>query len=206
MAIEQPVKDISTTPDPSLWVDQHGDYLYKYAVFRLRDPGVAEDIVQETLLAALKSYKTFEGRGSERTWLVGILKHKIIDHFRRTSRETPLDLSESQQFEHDEFFLQEGEWIGHWRREAAPTDWGANPADLLQQSEFIDVFQKCLMPLPDRVARAFTLREVDGFSSKEICQILNITVNNLWVMLHRARMHLRRCIEMNWFNSSARKR
>lgn len=205
MAKQQPVKDNSTTPDPSLWVDQHGDYLFKYAVFRLRDAGVAEDIVQETLLAALQAYKKFAGRGSERTWLVGILKHKIIDHYRRTSRETPLDLRDSQPFEHEEFFRQEGEWIGHWRQEDAPTDWGGNPENLLQRSEFIGVFQRCLTPLPERVARAFTLREVDGFTSEEICQVLSITVNNLWVMLHRARMHLRRCIEMNWFNMAETK-
>src|SRR6266403_73422 len=149
-------------PDPSLWVDEHGDYLYKYACFRLRDPAVAEDIVQETLLAAIQAYKKFAGRGSERTWLVGILRHKIIDQYRRTSRETPLDLGDSQSFEHDEFFHDSGAWKGHWQSAVAPTDWGANPAAVLQQGEFLGVFQKCLEPLPERTARAFTLREVDG--------------------------------------------
>ena len=78
------------SPDPGKWLDDHGDYLFKYASFRLRDDTAAEDAVQETFLAALKAYERFEGRGSERTWLVGILKHKIIDHFRKASREAPL--------------------------------------------------------------------------------------------------------------------
>jgi RNA polymerase sigma-70 factor (TIGR02943 family) len=186
-------------PDPDLWIDQHGDYLYKYALFRLRDPAIAEDAVQETLLAALQGYKKFAGRGSERTWLVGILKHKIIDYFRKSSREKPLDLDESKHLEHDEYFRDSGEWIGHWRPDLAPMDWNANPVDLVQQGEFMLVFQKCLGPLPDRVSQAFTLREIEGLTSDEICQVLSITVNNLWVMLHRARMHLRRCIEVNWF-------
>jgi RNA polymerase sigma-70 factor (ECF subfamily) len=194
----QPVADTSS-PDPSLWVDEHGDYLYRYALFRLRDSTTAEDIVQETLLAAFQAHKKFAGRGSERTWLTGILKHKIIDHYRRSSRETPLDLSESQSFEHEEFFRDSGEWIGHWQTAFAPTDWAASPVDSLQQSEFMAVFQNCLTPIPERTARAFTLRELEGFTSEEICDALNVTVNNLWVMLHRARLHLRRCIEVNWF-------
>jgi RNA polymerase sigma-70 factor (TIGR02943 family) len=186
-------------PAPAQWVDEHGDYLYKYACFRLRDPALAEDIVQETLLAAIQAYKKFAGRGSERTWLVGILKHKIIDQYRRTSRLTLLDLGDSQSFEHDEFFHLSGTWTGHWQTAVAPTDWRTNPADVLQQGEFLGVFQKCLEPLPERTARAFTLREVDGLTSEEICETLSVTANNLWVMLHRARLHLRRCIEVKWF-------
>jgi RNA polymerase sigma-70 factor (TIGR02943 family) len=198
MSQEMPVMSVPV-PDPALWVDMHGNYLYKYAIFRVRDSGVAEDIIQETLLAAFQAYKKFAGRGSERTWLVGILKHKIIDHFRRASRETPFDLDEGRALEHDEFFRSSGEWAGHWKEESVPADWGANPADALQQSEFLSVFQNCLDPLPERTARAFTLREVDGLTSDEICEALDVTVNNLWVMLHRARLHLRHCIEVNWF-------
>jgi RNA polymerase sigma-70 factor, ECF subfamily len=186
------------SPDPGLWLDQHGNYLFRYATFRLRDKSVAEDIVQETLLAALQAYQNFAGRGSERTWLVGILKHKIIDHYRRASRETPESQLEND-FEHDELFRDSGEWADHWRPEQAPGDWHTNPAELLEQSEFWEVFKECLSPLPPRIANAFTLREVDGLTSEEICEVLSITVNNLWVMLHRARIHLRHCIEVNWF-------
>jgi RNA polymerase sigma-70 factor, ECF subfamily len=189
-----------TAPDPALWVEEHGDCLYRYAMFRLRDASLAEDIVQETLLAALQAYHTFAGRGSERTWLVGILKHKIIDHFRRVNRETPVSqLADEEAFDHDELFRSEGEWKGHFVADRAPVDWMANPAELLEKGEFWTVFQNCLSPLPTRIGNAFTLREVDGYTSEEICEILSITVNNLWVMLHRARTHLRRCLELNWF-------
>jgi RNA polymerase sigma-70 factor (ECF subfamily) len=196
------------TADPGAWVDRHGDYLYRYAMFRLRDASAAEDAVQETLLAALKAYDAFAGRGSERTWLVGILKHKIADHFRRASREnTAGGEEEGEALEQKELFMQTGEWVGHWvaavHPEKAeilgPHEWHATPEQLLEQGEFWEVFGRCLQPLPARIASAFTMREVDGLTSEEICDVLNIKVNNLWVMLHRARAHLRRCLELNWF-------
>jgi RNA polymerase sigma-70 factor (ECF subfamily) len=116
--------------DASLWVDEHGDYLFKYAVFRLRDSSAAEDAVQETFLAALKAYEKFEGRGSERTWLVGILKHKITDHFRRLTREAPLGQEQDEGPEHPEFFTRTDEWTNHWNADYAPSDWHSTPAEL----------------------------------------------------------------------------
>lgn len=196
------------TADPGAWVDRHGDYLYRYAMFRLRDASAAEDAVQETLLAALKAYDAFAGRGSERTWLVGILKHKIADHFRRASREvTAGGDEEGEALGQRELFMQTGEWVGHWvaavhpekAESLGPNEWQATPEQLAEQGEFWEVFGRCLSPLPARIASAFTLREVDGLTSEEICDVLNIKVNNLWVMLHRARAHLRRCLELNWF-------
>lgn len=185
--------------DPERWLDDHGDYLFKYAVFRLRDDIVAEDAVQETFLAALKAYGNFEGRGSERTWLVGILKHKIIDHFRRVGREAPIGEDVDAGPEHNEFFERPDTWQGHWNVDRAPNDWHATPAELMERTDFWKVFNDCLAPLPKRTVSAFTLREVDGLNSEEICEILSIKVNNLWVMLHRARLHLRNCLELNWF-------
>ncbi|HEY2974744.1 MAG TPA: sigma-70 family RNA polymerase sigma factor [Pyrinomonadaceae bacterium] len=189
----------SQPPDFSAWVDLHGDYLYKYAIFRLRDGSAAEDCVQETFLAALKAYRGFEGRGSERTWLVGILKHKVTDHFRRVTREAPIGETEGEEFEHNEFFTRTDEWNNHWSNAYAPSEWHATPAELIERSDFWKVLNDCLSPLPERTASAFTLREVDGLTSDQICEALNITVNNLWVMLHRARLHLRNCLEINWF-------
>jgi RNA polymerase sigma-70 factor, ECF subfamily len=186
-------------PDPDAWVDLHADHLFRFALFRLRDPTLAEDIVQETLLSALQSYDKFEGRGSVRTWLTGILKHKIIDHYRRAARETPVSQFEGAEFEHDEMFRASGKWKDHFDPDRAPVDWGADPEDLVRQGEFWEVFGRCLSPLPERIASAFTLREVDGHTSEEICEILGITTNNLWVILYRARTHLRRCLELNWF-------
>ena len=196
---EAQVTSPSQSPDPERWLDDHGDYLFKYAVFRLRDNNVAEDAVQETFLAALKAYEKFEGRGSERTWLVGILKHKIIDHFRRAGREAPIGEGIDEGPEHQEIFRDSGQFEGHWTKDYAPTDWHATPAELIERSDFWKVFDDCLSPLPQRTASAFTLREVDGLKSEEICEMLSIKVNNLWVMLHRARLHLRNCLEVNWF-------
>src|SRR6266496_4849840 len=198
MSASQPNLD-NVTADPGRWLDDHGDYLFKYAVFRLRDDTAAADAVQETFLAALKAYEKFEGRGSERTWLVGILKHKITDHFRRSMREAPLGEGVDDGPEHAEFFTRTDEWEHHWNKDYAPTDWHATPAQLVEQGDFWRVFSDCLSPLPQRTASAFTLREVDGLTSEEICEALSITVNNLWVMLHRARLHLRNCLELNWF-------
>lgn len=195
-----------TSADPSLWLERHGDYLYRYALFRLRDPAAAEDAVQETLLAALQAHEGFAGRGSERTWLTGILKHKVVDHFRRASRQRPVDQLGDESFEHPELFRDSGEWVEHWRADKAPTDWRADPSRLCEQTEFWEVFRECLAPLPERMASAFLLRELDGLDSEEICEVFQITTNNLWVMLHRARTHLRRCLEMNWFSPGLAKR
>jgi RNA polymerase sigma-70 factor (ECF subfamily) len=196
---EAQLKAPNKSPDAGVWLDQHGDYLFKYASFRLRDQSAAEDVVQETYLAALKAYEKFEGRGSERTWLVGILKHKITDHFRRTAREAPMDHEEDEGPDHAEFFTRTDGWDSHWNNDYAPTDWHATPAQLLERGDFWKVFNDCLSPLPQRTASAFTFREVDGLSSEEICEMLGVSVNNLWVMLHRARLHLRNCLQMNWF-------
>src|SRR5688500_10622854 len=110
---EAQAKSPSQSPDPERWLDDHGDYLFKYAVFRLRDDIVAEDAVQETFLAALKAYENFEGRGSERTWLVGILKHKIIDHFRRVGREAPIGEEPDEGPEQREQLKRHDEGQGH---------------------------------------------------------------------------------------------
>jgi RNA polymerase sigma-70 factor (ECF subfamily) len=101
--------------------------------------------------------------------------------------------------EHAEFFTRTDGWDHHWNNDYAPTDWHATPAQLLERGDFWKVFNDCLSPLPQRTASAFTFREVDGLSSEEICEMLGVTVNNLWVMLHRARLHLRNCLQMNWF-------
>lgn len=180
--------------DAEAWLEKHGDALFRYAVFRVRESSCAEDLVQDTLLAALKGYDKFQGRGSERTWLIGILKHKIADHFRRAQREASLDAFDW--FPESEFF--EGS-AGGWNVERAPADWQASPEQLIERTSFWKAFNDCLAHMPTRTANAFTLREVDGLQSEAICEMLGITLNNLWVMLHRARMHLRNCLEMNWF-------
>jgi RNA polymerase sigma-70 factor, ECF subfamily len=189
-----------TTPiDPARWVDDHGDFLFRYAVVRLRDDSLAEDAVQETLLSAIQSMGSYAGKSAERTWLAGILKHKIIDHFRKTSRLVPLDPADMDLAEFDPLFERQDEFKDHWHDALSPRIWNMSPEAALQQDEFFGVLQNCLSKLPERVATCFSLREMDGIESDEICKILNLTASNFWVMMHRARMSLRRCIEINWF-------
>jgi RNA polymerase sigma-70 factor (ECF subfamily) len=184
--------------DPERWVDEHGDYLFRYAVARLRDPLKAEDAVQETFLAALKGGKSFAGRSAEKSWLVGILKNKIFDHYRKASRETPFTDLEFYQAEEGDRFIPDGAFKDGWIHELGPQEWN-NPGASLDSEVFWLTYRDCSNKLPKNVATAFNLREVDGIESKEICALLNISENNLWVMLHRARMALRRCLETNWF-------
>jgi RNA polymerase sigma-70 factor (TIGR02943 family) len=200
-----PLPEIPTPPapapqlsDPERWVDLHGDYLFKYALSRLRDPARAEDLVQETFLAALRGGMSFQGRSAEKSWLVGILKNKICDHFRTAGRETSFTDLEFYSAGEDGHFIPEGLFAGGWVPEQGPQEW-PNPGASLDHEVFWQTFRDCSNKLPKNVATVFTLREVDGIASREICALLGISENNLWVMLHRARMALRRCLERNWF-------
>ncbi len=184
---------------PQSWLDKHGDYLYRYALLRLANTDVAEDVVQETLLAALQSRHRFAGKSSERTWLIGILKHKLLDHFRKVGREIPAEETRLA-CEEEKLFQTEHESSGHWHGPNAPADWRQCPQSSLETAEFRKVLHECLTELPPRLASAFALREMEERSSPEICDILGVTDKNLWVMLYRARMHLRRCLERRWFS------
>lgn len=180
--------------NPERWVDEHSDYLYRYALVRVRTAEVAQDLVQEAFLAALKSYQNFAGRSSERTWLFGILKNKIVDYYRKLGRETSFTDMEFLSDEFSEKFID-----GGWIHSDAPKDWKPDPDVVVHRSDFWMTMNSCLGKIPDRVAKVFMLREMDDLSTKEICKSLAITESNLWVMLHRARMALRECLEKNWF-------
>jgi RNA polymerase sigma-70 factor (ECF subfamily) len=188
--------------DPSNWLDCHGDYLYRYALVRVRQVALAEDLLQETLLAAIGSYQSHAGRSSERTWLVGIMKHKVIDYFRRVARNAQFQLM-AEADDETEWFENAGPWRGHWREDHAPTNWLAGAEQSLESREFWQIFEHCLSQLPQQMSIAFTLREIDGLTSTEICEILNVTPNNLWVLLHRGRIRLRHLLEVEWFQKRA---
>jgi RNA polymerase sigma-70 factor (TIGR02943 family) len=183
----------NTALNPETWVDHYGDYLYCFAISRVRDPSVAEDLVQETFLAALNSIKSFASRSSPKTWLTGILKHKIVDYFRRKSREPTGDDVETAMKALEALFDEKGQW------KIKPAEWTADPEKLYGQKEFMDVLNRCLSELSSRLAHIFILREMDGLKTDEICKVLSITATNCWVMLYRARMYLRQCLESNWF-------
>ena len=186
--------------DPEVWVDDHGDVLYRFALARLRNSAAAEDLVQETLLAAFKAKDRFEGRASVRSWLVGILKNKIIDFFRKRSRETSFSDLEFMSGELGDRMQSSGLMGEHWIAEKGPREW-ASPEDSLTRAEFWGAFRSCADKLPDTIAGVFLMREVDGVASEEICEVFNISPNNFWVMLHRARLALRQCLELNWFQA-----
>lgn len=185
--------------DPTAWVDDHGDYLFRYALVRLRDEVRAEDAVQETLLAALQHLDSYSGRSTERTWLTGILKHKVVDQIRKACKEVPFEPSDTDLSEFDPLFERQDVFKDHWSDTLSPRIWHRSPEDAVQQDEFFGVLQKCIGKLPVRVAHVFTMREMDELDTEEICQLLELSASNYWVMMHRARMSLRRCIEINWF-------
>ncbi len=185
--------------DPEAWVDEYGDYLFRYALVRLRDESLAEDMVQETFLAALKSDAAFAVRSAPKSWLVGILKNKIVDHYRKASRETPFTDLEFMADEQSDRLIPDGLFKDAWIHELGPLEWSPAPGAGLDSEAFWKTFHECSGKLPRKVARVFLLREVDDVSTEEICALLDIKPNHLWVMLHRARMALRACLEANWF-------
>jgi RNA polymerase sigma-70 factor (ECF subfamily) len=183
--------------DPERWVDRHGDALYRYALLRLRDPDLAADAVQEALLDALRTRAAFAGRSSERTWLVGILKHKVVDQVRRASRARAALGGPEPDPPRDEAFTATGFW------KIPPAAWRGDPRRDLETREFWDVFGRCLARLPSGLADAFFLREVDGLEPEAVRLALGISPDNLWTRLHRARSLLRGCLERRWFGGSS---
>jgi len=191
---------VSSPPTPKMpadfrtQVESLRPYLLRYATLQLRDPASAEDAVQEALLAALTAEASFAGRSNLRTWLTGILKHKIVDAIRKASREVPLrgDEGDAEIGEFDALFNDNGHW------QERPPAWD-NPDGALQQKQFFAALEECLRGLPERTARAFMMREHLGLETGEICKELGVTPTHCWVLLYRARMALRLCLEANWF-------
>ncbi len=175
-------------------LERHRPVLLRFAMLQLRNRAQAEDAVQEALIAAIQGAKNFAGKSSVRTWLVGILKHKIVDHIRRSRREEPLDLpdAETSLEDFDVLYREDGHYA------SMPAEWG-DPEAALSQRKFFETLERCLEGLPKNAARVFMLREVMGMETAEICKELAITATNCWVLLYRARMSLRACLEKRWF-------
>lgn len=182
--------------DAARWVDEHAGFLYRYALLRVRVSDLAEELVQDTFSAAIQAHGNFAGRSSERTWLCGILKHKIIHHYRLAGRETSFTDMEFLSGESAERFVAEGWWF----HAAGPKEWRPEPDVIASRCEFWVTVRDCLGKLPDQIANVFVMRELEEMSTKDICEILSISDNHLWVMLHRARMALRESLTRNWFD------
>ena len=172
--------------------------LLRFAVLQLRDQASAEDAVQETMLAALEGAARFAERAKLKTWVFSILRNKIVDIIRRRVREPIHEHAEREIDDADFDPLFESN--GHWQRESRPSDWG-NPEKSLENRNFWAVFELCLQRLPPATARVFMMREMLGLETGEICAELSMSSSNCWVVLHRARMALRLCLEQKWFAS-----
>ena len=180
------------------WLAAHGDYLFNLAVGQVRDPLVAEDLVQETFLAAVRCRGTFSGHSSERTWLVGILRHKICDHLRRTCRERAVRVDPSPELEASDAWDQSVLWLHDAATECH------SPARRMELGEFREALELALGKLPPRLAQVFQLYEIEEQPNRVVCDQLNISESNLWVMLHRARKQLRAELA-GWWNGEPRK-
>ena len=167
--------------------------LLRYARLQVRDPAVAEDLVQATLLAALQARDGFRGEASPLTWATGILKRKLVDHWRGVARETPLpgDDDDGDAGLLDRLFAADGHWA------SPPRPWD-DPEECLAQEGFLAVFEACLRGLAGQAGRVFALREVLELEPDEICKDLGLSKSNYWVLMHRARLRLRQCVEQGW--------
>lgn len=172
--------------------------MLKFASLQLRDDAVAEDVVQEALLAALAKVNEFAGRAAVKTWVFAILRNKIVDHFRRQSRTTNVSSLSPEEQSLDQAFESLFKTNAHWTPQARPAGWG-DPEESLREQRFWDVFDACLKHLPESTARVFMMREFLEFETAEVCRELSITTSNCNVILHRARNGLRKCLEGSWF-------
>lgn len=191
MNAHNPVTDAGTLP-PDQWVEAYGDYLFRYAASRLRDQNAAEEVVQETLLAGIKFQAQFTGKGSQRGWLMGILKRKIVDFVRRREKHARDSRANTDADATGELFKENGFW------KKGVTTWSSIPDGNLESSELWEIVAECLKHLPDGQADAFVLSVLEEMDSDRICKALKITDKNLWVRLHRARLRLAVCVGSKW--------
>lgn len=178
--------------NPNKWIDNYSDYLFNYTITRVKDRDTAQDLVQDTFVAGLNSMKNFKGEASERTWLVSILKRKIIDHYRRiNSKKGKAEVKVNFAYDKED----EGSWLE--KRVADPFDKTAE--DNIENTELGVAIHDCLSKLPEKQAAVFKMKTLLGYETEAICNELNITPSNLWVIIHRARTALASCLKDNWF-------
>ena len=191
---------ITNVLKPEKWVDNYADYLYSFAIVRINDEDEARDLVQETFLSALKAQSGYKGEANEKTWLVSILKRKIIDLYRKNAvrKEQSFEESEEYKVAYGHYFTEEGFIKGEWNKNTAPKEWNISETSNLEKNEFRKILAVCLGKLPKTWASVFSLKHLDEESSEEICKELEITPSNYWVILHRAKLQMRECLEKNW--------
>lgn len=174
--------------EPQEWINRYADLLYSYTLARVKPAETAQDIVQDTFYSAFRAKEQFNGEASEQTWLFAICRNKIIDHFRKLNRSL-----EILQAEHSIFFDE----ADHWKQEQYPQNWPRASDAALYGKEFMEVLHRCRKKLQEIQEAVFVLKYLEDMSSEEICKALAISPSNYWVLMHRAKLNLRRCIEKN---------
>ncbi len=178
------------------WVDKYADMLFAFAVVRVKDDAIAQDIVQDTFLSAWKAREGYKGEASEKNWLYTILRNKITDHYRKLSRtNVSLGLEDDTQ----DMFSENGHWTSDSAKQI--TDWQSEAASQrVESKEFVEILTRCREKLKEIQNAAFTMKYLDDLDSSEICKVLGITPSNYWVLIHRAKLNLRNCIQKNWMD------
>lgn len=177
--------------NPNKWIDLYSDYLFNYTISRVNDREIAKDLVQDTFFAGLKSMKNFKGEASERTWLISILKRKIIDHYRKIN-------SNKGKAEVRMTYISD-DHEGDWLEERVEDEQYLNAQEKLENTELGDAIYNCMSKLSGKQATVFKMKTILGYETEAICNELNITASNLWVIIHRARIQMTECLEKNWF-------
>lgn len=180
------------TIDPNKWIELYSDYLFNYTITRVSDREIAQDLVQDTFLAGLKSMANFKGEASERTWLISILKRKIIDYYRKIN-------SNKGKAEVRMSYNSDSETEGDWLEERVADPFDKTAEDSIENSELGMAIHDCIGKLPAKQAEVFKMKSLLGYETEAICNELNITASNLWVIIHRARTAMADCLEKNWF-------
>ncbi|NLR57315.1 sigma-70 family RNA polymerase sigma factor [Chitinophaga polysaccharea] len=186
-----------TTCNPTVWVKLYADELFKFACSRVSDTGLAQDLVQDTFLSGLQAMHQFRGESSEKTWLLAILKNKINDHFRMAGKAAITTLDMEARDQQLIFFNEKG----HWRKEMAPRPWTTDINDKAEQADFFRILRTCMDKLTSLGKAVIQHKYLDEKKSADICKDLSLTSSNYWVIIHRARLQLRACLEKNWFSN-----
>ena len=188
---------------PEKWIDSYADYLYAFAYNRVNDEETAKDLVQETFLSALKAKNGFKGESTEKTWLVSILKRKVIDLYRKKAAHPQQSFEESDQYKvaYSHYFTEEEFKEGHWQKSTSPKIWNISEINDMEQKEFKGILAKCLSKLPKVWLSVFSLKYLEEEQSESICKELDITTSNYWVIIHRAKLQMRECLEKNWIKA-----
>ncbi|MFY0254522.1 sigma-70 family RNA polymerase sigma factor [Chitinophaga sp. 30R24] len=190
-----------TTCNPAEWVQLYADELFTFACMKVLDQGVAQDLVQDTFLSALQAREQFRGESSEKTWLLAILKNKIIDHFRRSNKNRiilSIDEGHSGDSDPRHFFFHEN---GHWRKEMAPQPWVQDSSYKQEQADFMNILRACIRKLSGIGKTVIHQKYLEEKRTADICNELSITSSNYWVIIHRAKLQLRACLEKKWFSN-----